>query len=349
MLAIPFVSLDEPQYGELVAVAPGIGRIVARNPSKFTYRGTGTYVVGADIASGSGVRPFGDRVRGDVVVIDPGPRLDDHRAALERALAECTVRAVLVTHCHADHSPLASWLSAETGAPTIGFGPHPRPTDAELQMVVDDTIDEPDPEDALEGQAIDADPTADSVPERIEESTDHDFVPDIVVRDGEIAALLDGVTLRAVHTPGHTSNHLCFAFEERSALFTGDHVMGWSTTVIGPPDGDMRAYLESLRRVRDRRDGTLWPTHGAPITDPGPFLDAFLAHRLDREAQVLDAVRRGETTVAEMVRSLYAGVRRGLHAPARRSVLAHLIKLADDGLVVCDAERPSLRSVYRPS
>jgi glyoxylase-like metal-dependent hydrolase (beta-lactamase superfamily II) len=336
-MPIPFVTLDEPPYGELVRVASGIARIVARNPSKFTYRGTGTYVLG----DGS-----------DAIVIDPGPRLDAHRDALASALADRIVRAIVVTHCHADHSPLATWLAERTGAPTIGFGPHPRPTPDELEMVVDDTIDEPDPDEppTASGSTSDgSDETTDRSEVKIEESTDHDFVPDVVVAHGDVAAEIPGVTLRAVHTPGHTSNHLCFAFEQQRALFSGDHVMGWSTTVIGPPDGDMRAYLDSLRLVRDRRDTTLWPTHGAPITDPGPFLDAFLAHRLDREAQVLAAVRSGQTTIAGIVRMLYVDVRRALHAPARRSVLAHLVKLVDDGLVATDTERPSLRSTYAPA
>ncbi len=184
---------------------------------------------------------------------------------------------------------------------------------------------------------------------KIEESTDFDFDPQIQVADGQVAASGPGYTLRAVHTPGHTSNHLCFAFDEQRALFTGDHVMGWSTTVIGPPDGDMRAYFESLRKVQARADRVLWPTHGAPVTDPAPFLDAFLAHRLEREAQVLGAVRDGLTDIGAMVKVLYAGVREELHKPAGRSVLAHLIKLVDDGLVATEGDaRPTLKAVYRP-
>jgi glyoxylase-like metal-dependent hydrolase (beta-lactamase superfamily II) len=156
--------------------------------------------------------------------------------------------------------------------------------------------------------------------------------------------------MRAVHTPGHTSNHLCFAFEQERALFSGDHVMGWSTTVIAPPDGDMRAYFESLHRVAARNDATLWPTHGAPVTAPQPFLAAFLAHRLGREAQVLAAVRGGQTSIAAMVKVLYADVRKELHKPARRSVLSHLVKLVDDGLVaVADGGRPTLRATYLPT
>lgn len=318
MTAIPFVTLDDPRYGEVVRVSPLVRRLVANNPSKFTYRGTGTYLVGTD---------------DDVAVIDPGPLDDAHRDALAAALRGVRVSAVLVTHCHADHSPLAAWLSAETGAPTVGFGPHPR-------------LDDPDADDPVNADDAVGD---DGEPVKIEETTDHDFDPQVRVSTGDVAASGDGWTITAVHTPGHTSNHLCFALAEEQSLFTGDHIMGWSTTVIGPPDGDMRAYFESLRLVRARDDQTFWPTHGSPVTDTRPFLDAFIAHRLDREAQVLAAVRSGQTSIPEMVAVLYAGVREELHKPAGRSVLAHLIKLVDDGVVATDDDaRPTLRAVYRP-
>ena len=315
MTAIPFVALDDPRYGEVVQVSPLVRRLVANNPSKFTYRGTGTYLVG----SGR-----------EVAVIDPGPLDDAHRDALAAALRGVRVTAILVTHCHADHSPLAAWLTAETGAPPVGFGPHPR-------------LDDPDADDPVNGTGTDGEPV------KIEETTDHDFDPHVRVTTGDVAAAGDGWTVTAVHTPGHTSNHLCFALAEEQALFTGDHIMGWSTTVIGPPDGDMRAYFESLQVVRGRDDRTFWPTHGSPVTDTRPFLDAFIAHRLEREAQVLTAVRSGQTSIPEMVTVLYAGVRAELHKPAGRSVLAHLVKLVDDGVVATDGDvRPTLKAVYRP-
>ena len=232
-----------------------------------------------------------------------------------------------------------------TGAPTVGFGAHPRPSQADAAA----TDEDDDDDDETDDKAGD-DSAAAPEPVAMEESTDFDFVPTVHVADGEVAAEIDGVTMRAVHTPGHTSNHLCFAFEQERALFSGDHVMGWSTTVIAPPDGDMRAYFESLHRVAARNDATLWPTHGAPVTDPQPFLAAFLAHRLGREAQVLAAVRGGQTSIAAMVKVLYADVRKELHKPARRSVLSHLVKLVDDGLVaVADGGRPTLRANYLPT
>src|SRR5262249_54538896 len=208
---------------------------------------------------------------GDVAVIDPGPMLDEHREALVDALAGDRVRAILVTHCHSDHSPLASWLREASGAPTLAFGPHAR-------VVDDDEID-----DEIEpGKPL-------------EETIDFDFAPDVRLNDGDVAATGAGWTMRAVYTPGHTSNHMCYALEQENALFTGDHIMGWSTTIVSPPDGDMRAYIESLRKVMTRSDATLWPTHGAPVTDPKPFLQAFLDHRMERAAQVLQAVRSGTT------------------------------------------------------
>jgi glyoxylase-like metal-dependent hydrolase (beta-lactamase superfamily II) len=322
-MSIPFVTLAEPRYGEPVQLTPRISRLVAENPSKFTYHGTGTYIVGEGR---------------QVAVIDPGPRLDSHRDALATALRDREVIAICVTHCHADHSPLAAWLAAETGAVTVGFGPHPR-------------LDDPDADEPITGDGAaggdDAGPSSGTAV--VEETTDYDFEPQQCVGDGELAVAGPGFTLRAVHTPGHTSNHLCFALTEDEALFTGDHVMGWSTTVIAPPDGDMAAYFESLRRVMARHDRVLWPTHGAPVTEPGPYLEAFLAHRLEREAQVLAAVRSGRAEVAEIVKLLYADVREELHKPAGRSVLAHLVKLVADGVVaIDDGARPSLTSRYRP-
>ena len=234
MAEIPFVPpLDDVVYGRVERMTPFIRRVIANNPTKYSYRGTGTYIVG----------------HGDVIVIDPGPALDEHRDALAGALTGERVRAILVTHCHADHSPLAAWLRDETGAPTVAFGPH---------GAVDLDVDDDDVDD-------DADRDADGGPDpdvKPGESIDVAFVPDVAAADGDVVARLDGVTMRAVHTPGHTSNHLCFAFDEEHALFSGDHVMGWSTTVVSPPDGDMRDYIESLRRVAGRghsRCSTTWP------------------------------------------------------------------------------------------
>lgn len=322
MAAIPFVPpLEHPRYGEAVSVSPSIRRVIAQNPGKYSYTGTGTYIVGG---------PDG---RGDVVVIDPGPTLDSHRDALERALEGCSVRAILVTHCHSDHSPLAAWLRDTTGAPTIAFGPH-----GDLGEPDEDDLDPPPKDDSTTDSTVEAGQ---------EESVDAAFVPDVVACDGDTVYEGEGITLSAVHTPGHTSNHLCFAFAEERALFTGDHVMGWSTTVVVPPDGDMADYMASLQRVLDRDDAVLWPTHGNPVTDPRPYVAALLAHRVERSAQVLAAVRSGTGRIRDMVATMYADVRPELHKPAARSVLAHLVHLVALGEVAtADGEPPRLRSTF---
>ena len=334
-----FLTLDRDafSYGVATPIAPLVRRVIAENPSKFTYHGTGTYIVGGDSAG-----------RGDVAVIDPGPRLDSHRDALAAALDGCTVRAILVTHCHADHSPLAAWLAAETNAPTFAFGPH-----GDDAWDIGD--DPPEVRAAEEREAelrrAEAEARGEVVDEPvIEESTDREFAPDVVVGTGDVVVSGDGWTMTALHTPGHTSNHTCYTLDDGTTrtIFTGDHVMGWSTTVVSPPDGDMAAYLESLRVVAGRGDDLAIPTHGPPIPDPARFVADLIDHRLERERQVLDAVRSGLDTIPAIVEALYVDVRRELHKPARRSVLAHLVKLADDGTVAVDgASRPRLDSTYR--
>ena len=324
MVAPQFVPLDEDafEYGRVDQVSPLIRRVIADNPSKFTYRGTGTYIVGA----------------GDVVVIDPGPRLDSHRDFLARALDGETVRAILVTHCHADHSPLAAWMKEWSGAPTYAFGPHPRPTDDEIVEDFDDDAGD-DTDDGNAGRGTGE--------VKIEEATDYDFAPDVAVADGETVVELPGITMAGVHTPGHTSNHMCWTLAEERALFTGDHVMGWSTTVVSPPDGDMSAYIDSLQKVAGRGDSILWPTHGSPRTDGAAYVQALVDHRLEREAGVLDLVRSGVTSIKDMVDILYADLRKELHKPARRSVWGHLVKLVDNGRVTtADGGRPVLKSTY---
>jgi glyoxylase-like metal-dependent hydrolase (beta-lactamase superfamily II) len=331
-MAVPtYRSLDPDavEYGRVDQVSPLIRRVIAKNPSKFTYLGTGTYVIG----------------HGDVVVVDPGPRLDSHRDALAAALATERVRAILITHCHADHSPLAAWLSEQTGAPTIAYGPHPRPSEEELN--------DPDPDSSLSSASetdtgtVETEPAPVEVEVEVEETTDYDFVPTIAVADGDVAFEGFGLTIRAVYTPGHTSNHTCFAFEEESALFTGDHVMGWSTTVVSAPDGDMAAYIESLRKVAARADAMLWPTHGPPREDGVEYVQALIAHRLQREAQIMEMLAAGHHRIADIVEVLYADVRKELHKPARRSVQSHLIKLVNEGAVaVADGGRALLASQY---
>ena len=312
-----FRTLDDVVYGRVDDVSPGVRRVIAKNPSKFTYTGTGTYIVG----------------RGDVVVIDPGPVIDSHRDALAAALAGETVRGILITHCHSDHSPLAAWLAAETGAPTFAVGPHLVVDEPEGMFDGEEELSVPDePAESSDDAASSGDDAASEV--KMEESVDTGFAPDVAVSDGEVALEGPGLTMRAVTTPGHTSNHCCFSFEEERTLFTGDHVMGWSTTVVSPPDGDMRSYIDSLRKVAARDDALLWPTHGPCRDDAPTYVQALVDHRLARTAQIVDLLRAsGPHTVPEIVRVLYTAVHPKLHRPAARSVMGHLIELVDDGRV----------------
>lgn len=247
-----------------------------------------------------------------VAVIDPGPLDDAHLAALLAAVEGRTVSHVLVTHTHRDHAPLARPFAAATGATILAAQPPTRDTHASGELDEDD---------------------------------DADFAPDVVLSGGEVMAG-DGWTMEAVFTPGHASNHMAFALHEENALFSGDHVMGWSTTVVAPPDGNMRDYLRSLDTVIAREFTTLWPTHGPPITEVRPFLEAYRSHRLDREAQVLARLRAGDRTIADMVPVLYAAVDQRLWPAASLSVLAHLIKLVEDG-VVAASPAPALSAEFR--
>jgi glyoxylase-like metal-dependent hydrolase (beta-lactamase superfamily II) len=251
--------------------------------------------------TGTGVYIVG---QGEVAVIDPGPDLPEHFEALKAALAGERVTHVLVTHHHLDHSPLAYPLAQAFGAKVYGLpAPAPQTNDAPA----------------------------------LEEGGDDRFRPDVVLSDGDMLSG-PGWTLEAVTTPGHTSNHVCFALKEENAFFSGDHIMGWSTTVITPPDGDMGDYFASLAKVRARNFDILWPTHGAPVREVGPFIDAYVAHRRAREAQILDALGAGFTRIKAMVPSLYAAVDPRLHPAAAHSVLAHMVQLVREGRVLAEGE-----------
>lgn len=237
----------------------------------------------------------------DVAVIDPGPPIQRHLDALKHALDGRRVTHVFTTHTHLDHSPLAHPLARWAGCRVYG-----RP-----------------------------DPAAPHEDMKLEEGGETGFAPDVLVNDGDVFSGKDW-TIEAIATPGHMSNHVCYALREENALFSGDHIMGWSTTVISPPDGNMRQYFASLDKIRVRGFSTLWPTHGPPVTDVTPFIDAYAAHRRAREAAIVERIKAGDTLIPEMVKVIYRDVDQRLHAPAAHSVLAHVIQLVEEGRVVAD-------------
>ncbi|TAX95669.1 MBL fold metallo-hydrolase [Rhizobium leguminosarum] len=251
-----------------------------------------------------------------VAVIDPGPEDEAHFQALMAALAGRAVTHIFVSHTHRDHSPLARRLQAATGAVTVGQGPH-RP----------------------------ARPLREGEINPFAESSDLSFVPDITLGDGESLSG-DGWALSAVLTPGHTANHAAFALEGRDILFSGDHVMAWSTSIVAPPDGSMADYMASLERLMEREDRLLLPGHGGPVTEPAGFLRALKAHRLRREQAVLARVRAGDTQIAEMVKVIYRDTDPKLHGAAALSVLAHIENLMERGEIAADGP-PSLAATYR--
>ncbi len=275
----------DPDYGKIEQLEPGIARVLAHNPSAFTFYGTQTFLVGDD----------------EVAVVDPGPDLPEHLDALEAALHGRTVVAIMCTHTHRDHSPAAGPLAGRIGAPIIGCAPL-----------------------ALE-----------TVGPRADAAFDGDYSPDHVLHDGEVLAV-DGKRIVAVATPGHTSNHLCFAYE--GALLTGDHVMGWSTTVVVPPDGDMAAYMQSLEKLRTRDDRIYYPAHGPAVTNPQQYVRSLVGHRMQREKQVLNLVAEKPRDIPDIVTKAYPGLDPRLVTAAGGSVYAHLLDLQERGLVRQEGE-----------
>ncbi len=273
----------DPPYAQADVVEPLVRRVLARNPSAFTYTGTQTYVVGAGDA---------------VAVIDPGPDDAEHIEAILATVGPARVAGIVCTHTHRDHSPAAAPLAARTGALVIGCAP----------LILDD-----------DGPRADA-------------AFDTTYRPDRVLADGESIAGPDW-TLTAVATPGHTSNHLCYALAESHALFTGDHVMGWSTTVVAPPDGDMAAYMTSLEKLYAREDRVFYPAHGPAVEKPRQLVRGMIGHRRSRENQILKLLGEATQPIAAMVPRMYKGVDERLWPAAGRSVLAHLIDLERRGRV----------------
>jgi glyoxylase-like metal-dependent hydrolase (beta-lactamase superfamily II) len=250
---------------------------------------------------------------GEVAVIDPGPALTEHVEALLSALAGERITHQLITHTHTDHSPAARLVKERTGATTYGFGPHAQ--------------------GRYERGA------------KVEAGGDLDFVPDVVLAHADVIEG-DGWSIECVHTPGHCSNHLCYGLRQEKALLTGDHVMGWSTSVISPPDGDMADYMCSLSLLLEREDRVFLPTHGRAITDPKPFVRAFIEHRQQRERQILGCLERGVQLIGDMVPHIYKDTPAFMHGAAARSVLAHLLHMIERGVVKSEGD-PGLHARYR--
>jgi glyoxylase-like metal-dependent hydrolase (beta-lactamase superfamily II) len=297
MAGIPFVRDLDFAYGRADKASPLIRRVIAQNPGPFTFLGTGVYIVG----------------KGDVAVIDPGPPIDAHFAALKVALTGERVTHVFTTHTHLDHSPLAHPLGQWAGCKVYGL---------------------PDPSGSMPHASL-------------EEDGQEGFMPDVLVKDGDTFSG-SGWTLEAITTPGHMSNHVCYALKEENALFSGDHIMGWSTTVISPPDGNMGDYYRSLAKIRARNFNTLWPTHGPPVRDVNPFIDAYVAHRRAREEAIIARLKAGDTLIPDMVKVIYKDVDARLHAPAAHSVLAHMIHLVEAGRATADGPF-TLATQYQPT
>ena len=241
--------------------------------------------------------------QGEVAVIDPGPADGAHIAKLLEALEGETISHILITHTHMDHSPGCRLLQAHTDAKSYAYGPHGA---GKLEQ---------------------------GVP--VEEGGDMEFEPDELLRDGDVLTGGDW-SVECVYTPGHTSNHMCYQLRESKALFTGDHVMGWSTSIISPPDGDMGAYIASLDRLLERDDAVYWPTHGPCIDDPKPHVQAFIEHRLARERQIIDCIEQGVHRIEDMVPMMYTELPEFMYPAAARSVLASIEHLVGNGALKAD-------------
>jgi glyoxylase-like metal-dependent hydrolase (beta-lactamase superfamily II) len=297
---IPFDKSFDLPPGQVEEVMPGVRRLVAPNPGPFTFTGTVTYIVG----------------RGKVAVIDPGPAIESHAAALADAIRGESVTQIFVTHTHRDHSPGVGPLRALTGATVLAEGAHRASRPLNI------------------GEAT-----------RLDASGDMDFRPDRRLTDGEVVEG-DGWALEAVATPGHTANHMAFALRGTDVLFSGDHVMAWATSIVAPPDGAMRDYMASLEKLRARPEQTYLPGHGGAVRDAPRYVERFIRHREARESAILHRLAQGAADIPTLVRAIYIGLDPRLVSAAGLSTLAHLEDLVTRGTVVTDGE-PAIGGTYR--
>ena len=296
---IPFDKRFDLAPDTVDEVVPGVRRVLANNPSPFTFKGTLSYSIG----------------RGQVAIVDPGPLDEAHIKALLDAVRGETVTHIFVTHTHRDHSPAVPAIKAATGALVLAEGPHraARPLNV--------------------GEAP-----------RLDASNDTDFRPDRALADGEVVTG-KGFSIEAVTTPGHTANHMAFAFKEANLLFSGDHVMAWSTPVVAPPDGAMSDYMASLQKLARRSEAIYLPGHGGVVREAPSFVQHYIRHRQGREASILHRLAKGEADIPTIVRAIYIGLDPRLLKAAGLSVLAHLEDLVTRGVVKTDGQ-PSIEGRY---
>jgi glyoxylase-like metal-dependent hydrolase (beta-lactamase superfamily II) len=294
-------DLDFPVPADDCAeLSPLVRRIVAGNPSPYTFTGTCSYIVG----------------RGQVAIIDPGPDLPDHVAAILNAVRGETVSHIVVSHTHRDHSPASRTVQQATGAPIVGCGVH-----RSARALAEGEIN------------------------TLEASGDTAYRPDEELREGDTIEG-PGWRLETVATPGHMANHLCFALPQERALFSADHVMAWSTSIVAPPDGSMSDFMASLDKLRARDDALYWPGHGGPVKDPQRFVRALAHHRRQRETSILNRLAAGDRRIQEIVPAIYQGLKPALIGAAGLSVFAHLEDLVARGIVTSDGP-PTLTGEYR--
>jgi len=297
MAAPEFRTAMEFAYGVPRELAPGVSRVVANNPSVFTFKGTNTYILGSR----------------ELAIMDPGPEDPDHFEAVMAAVAGRKVSHILITHTHRDHVDGLPRMAEATGAVVCGYG-RQSATPGETKSSPSGT-----------------------------EFVDQSFKPDLILRDGDVVAGADW-SVEALHTPGHAPDHLCFAMPDRGIMFSGDHVMGWNTSVVAPPEGNMSDYMSALERLMGRQDDVYFPGHGGRIENPARFAKAFLIHRRNREKAILDSVRAGNSTIADVVTHIYKDLDQRLIRAASLSVLAHIEHLIARNLIRTQSP-PSLDSI----
>ena len=297
---IPFNKKLDLAPDTVDEIAPGLRRVMANNPSPFTFKGTMSYIIG----------------RGQVAIVDPGPDDPAHIGALLDAVRNETVTTILVTHTHRDHSPAVPAVKAATGATVYAEGPHRA-----------------------------ARPLHIGEHNRLDASADRDFRPDVALKDGEVVSG-EGWTVEAVTTPGHTANHMAFAWRERHLMFSGDHVMSWATSIVAPPDGAMSDYMASLDKLTHRSEAVYFPGHGPAIEDASRFVHYYILHRKAREASILHRLGKSAADIPTIVRASYIGLDPRLTGAAGLSVLAHLEDMVTRGLVATDGA-PAIDGVYR--